>query len=122
MICPKCQSDTRVVSSRPHADDATVIVRRRYCVACPERFETQESTFDVVQRRTADRRSSPARYRRWAETATPEERAARWKLKRMRTSARAEAAETGKPLPEVLKAWGLTPSTPAPPRRSHPLP
>jgi transcriptional repressor NrdR len=55
MICPKCRSDTRVVSSRPHADDATVIVRRRHCVACSHRFDTQEGTVNIVRQRARKR-------------------------------------------------------------------
>lgn len=105
MICPKCRSDTRVVSSRPHADDATVIVRRRHCVACPHRFETQEGTINIAQIR-ANRTKRKQRER----AAQPEEvRKARNRRDYMRLEARKEAASSGKPLPEILQAWGLTP-------------
>ena len=61
MICPKCSAETRVVSSRPHADDATVIVRRRHCVACEHRFDTQEGTVDIARQRARKRRHQAAR-------------------------------------------------------------
>ena len=106
MICPKCKGDTRVVSSRPHAADATVIVRRRHCVACPHRFETQEGTINIAQIR-ANRTKRKQRER----AAQPEEvRKARNRRDYMRLEARREAAETGRPVAEILAAWSPPPS------------
>ncbi|MDQ2971491.1 MAG: transcriptional regulator NrdR [Rhodanobacteraceae bacterium] len=43
MHCPFCQNtDTRVIDSRV-SDDGATIRRRRECVACGERFSTQEN-------------------------------------------------------------------------------
>ncbi|MEO6968836.1 MAG: transcriptional regulator NrdR [Rhodanobacteraceae bacterium] len=43
MHCPFCQhTDTRVIDSRV-SDDGATIRRRRECVACGERFSTQEN-------------------------------------------------------------------------------
>lgn len=105
MICPKCKGDTRVVSSRPHADDATVIVRRRHCIACPERFETFESTRDVVKLR----KNSRAGKAQWVAETPADVKTEKNRVYGLRRDAKLEARETGKPLPEVLKAWGLTP-------------
>jgi transcriptional repressor NrdR len=41
MTCPRCQSPTRVVESRP-ADGGTATRRRRECTACGHRFTTFE--------------------------------------------------------------------------------
>lgn len=40
MKCPKCNSDTAVMDSRPHEGTTH---RRRECVACPTRFSTVEN-------------------------------------------------------------------------------
>lgn len=55
MICPKCKADTRVVNSRPHRDDPTVIQRRRWCDDCGHKFNTQEGTVDIVRQRSRKR-------------------------------------------------------------------
>jgi transcriptional regulator NrdR family protein len=96
------------VSSRPHADGAAIIVRRRHCMTCPHRFNTQESTLDVVKIRVARR----ARQAKWkdglGETYRERDRDQKRRQKHV-TAARAEASETGRPLPEILKAWGIAP-------------
>lgn len=103
MICPRCRSETRVVSSRPHVDDAAVTVRRRACAACPHRFETFESTINAARIR-ANRAREKARQR---AVTPPELRRARIKRDNLLRAARKEAAATGRPLPEILRAWDL---------------
>ena len=61
MICPKCSADTKVKDSRPHADDPTVIRRRRHCEGCGHRFETQEGTVDIVRQRSRKREARAAK-------------------------------------------------------------
>lgn len=103
MICPKCKGDTRVLATRAEMDGA-VVQRERACVTCSHRFPTFESTVNVVARRRAD--AAGQRVRRLAD---PETARARDKAKSIRRAARAEAAETGRPVAEILAGW-TTPS------------
>ncbi|OHV17127.1 hypothetical protein BK022_07465 [Methylorubrum extorquens] len=107
MICPKCSADTRVVNSRPHADDATVIVRRRHCTECPRRFDTFESTRNVVKLR----RNSRAGKARWAAEMPADVLAEKNRLYGLRRDAKIEAEETGRPLANVMRDWSLAPAT-----------
>ena len=47
MICPKCQSKSKVYNSRP-TDDGT-IRRNRECLKCSHRYATIEVSADVKQ-------------------------------------------------------------------------
>ncbi|MBB5762138.1 transcriptional regulator NrdR family protein [Methylorubrum rhodesianum] len=113
MICPKCKADTRVKDSRPHADDPTVIRRRRQCDGCGHRFETQEGTVDIVGTRAA-KRARAIRFRSRLGTEKYREMKVGWRL---RKAAAAEAAETGQPVAEILARWNgvAAPSRPASP-------
>ncbi len=113
MICPRCKSDTKVVSSRPHADDPTVIQRRRHCLGCGHKFNTFEGTVDLVRHR-ASVRERQARYR---EALGPEERSRRAKRDNTRAAARAEAAAANQPVGKILSRWNgvAAPSRPASP-------
>lgn len=103
MICAKCSGETKVVNSRPHRDDATVIQRRRACDGCGHRFNTFESTIDAVATRARKRRDNAS----FRAGQTAEQMAARYRRARLRQQARAEAAETGRPLDQILTAWGV---------------
>lgn len=102
MACPKCSGETRVVDSRPHRDDARVIQRRRSCDACGHRFNTQEGTVDIVGTRQAGRERA-ARYRTIRSPEQHDRLKADWRL---RKAAGLEARETGRPIAEILHAWG----------------
>lgn len=120
MICPKCSADTRVIDSRPHREDARVIVRRRVCQGCGYRFNTQEGTVDIVGRR-ASKRARAAKYR---SRLTPErhgELKVEWRL---RKAASAEAAETDRTVSEIMSTWkaDAKPARPPAPYRLPPLP
>lgn len=114
MICPKCKSDTRVKDSRPHREDARVIVRRRECEGCGHRFNTQEGTVDIVASRTAKR----DRAVKWRATRSAQQREALKADWRLRKAAGPEARETGKPVAEILREWGVA----APSRTASPNP
>lgn len=111
MICPKCRSDTRVIDSRPHEDDPGVVWRRRECVACGNRFVTQEGTINIAGMR-AKRRLSQAAYLARLDPAVKAARAARGNLQR---DAKIEAEATGRPLAEVMRAWDIKPAARAKP-------
>lgn len=112
MICPKCSADTKVVNSRPHADDPTVIQRRRHCLGCGRRFDTFESTRNVVKLR----QNSRAGKAQWVAEIPPDVLAEKRRLYDLRRDAKLEAAETGRPVAEILAAWGVAaPSRPASP-------
>lgn len=109
MICPKCRSDTRVKDSRPHREDARVIVRRRACDGCGHRFATQEGTIDIVARRKSVRAAEKARRQarpEWARAVDTE----RTKRRAILKIAQQEAAESGKPVEEVMRAWKVAPA------------
>lgn len=106
MICPKCSAETKVISSRPHKDNARVIQRRRACEGCGYRFNTQEGTVNIVSMRKSENR----RAREYFQRLTPEVRAERLARKLLLRSARIEAAETGRALPDILEAWNVPPS------------
>lgn len=112
MICPKCSAETKVISSRPHKENARVIQRRRVCGGCGHRFNTQEGTVDIVSLRKNETR----RAREYFQRLDPDVRAARLARKLLLRSARIEAAETGRALPDILEAWNVPP-LPA----SHPV-
>jgi transcriptional repressor NrdR len=112
MICPKCSADTRVIDSRPHEDDPGVIRRRRECVSCRHRFFTQEGTINIAGMRAKRRRAQAV----YLSRLDPEVKAARIAASNLRRDAKFEAAETGRPLADVLAAWGVAaPSRPASP-------
>lgn len=109
MICPKCSADTKVKDSRPHAEDPRVIVRRRRCDGCGHRFNTQEGTIDIVARRKSVRAAEKARRQsrpEWARAVDAERTKRRVILK----IAQQEAAESGKPVEEVMRAWKVAPA------------
>lgn len=99
MICPKCKADTKVVNSRPHADDPTVIQRRRACEGCGHRFNTQEGTVDIVARRRL-MRASRAKWRAAKRQAESHER-------QIRKFVEGEVAASGRPRAVVRQAAGL---------------
>jgi transcriptional regulator NrdR family protein len=112
MICPKCSVDTMVKDSRPHREDARVVVRRRMCLGCGHRFSTQEGTIDIVAKRAGDLKRFNRRKASW----TPEQRAYHLEARRLRRYAQQEAAATLRPLEDVLAAWKVPPDafSPAP--------
>jgi transcriptional repressor NrdR len=105
MICPRCKADTKVFDSRPEAD-GTTIRRRRTCVAadCGHRFTTWESTLDPTKARARKRRAQAA----WRARTTAAQRSEHWNEERLRAEARAEAAQTGQPVEEILARWSLS--------------
>lgn len=105
MICPKCSADTRVIDSRPHEDDPGVIRRRRECVSCGHRFVTQEGTINIAGMRAKRRRAQAAYLLR----LDPAVKAARIARSNLRRDAKIEAEETGRPLPDVMRAWNVPP-------------
>jgi hypothetical protein len=107
VICPKCSADTRVVNSRPHAEDAKVIVRPRHCTACTHRFDTFESTRNVVKLH----RNSRAGKARWVAEASADVLAEKNRVYGLRRDAKIEAEETGRPLANVMRDWSLAPAT-----------
>lgn len=121
MICPKCSADTRVIDSRPHDSDDRVIQRRRACTACGHRFSTWESTIDIAALRARQRRAQAA----YKLRMDPAVRAARVARSNLRRDAKVEAAETGRPLEDVMRAWDITPAArtkPASRPRRRPTP
>lgn len=115
MICPKCSADTRVVGTRPEMG-GKVIRRQRVCVdvACGHGFDSYESTFNVVARR--QRQAANTRIYRLVdpERARDQDRR-KAKGRALRAAAEAEAAETGRPLTEIMRAWDVKPSARAKP-------
>jgi len=103
MICPKCSADTRVIDSRSHEDDAGVIRRRRECVACGNRFFTQEGTVNIAGMRAKRRRAQAA----YLARLDPAVKAARVAASNLRRDAKIEAAESGRPLGDVMRAWDI---------------
>ncbi len=101
MICPKCSAETRVISSRPHKDDARVIQRRRSCDSCGHRFNTQEGTIDIVRRRKSIREEAAKRYARLSADKRAALNARRFTLR----VARDQAAEAGVSPDDVLKSF-----------------
>ncbi|CAO4171091.1 NrdR family transcriptional regulator [Methylorubrum extorquens] len=118
MICPKCSADTRVVNSRPHAEDATVIVRRRNCTGCARRFDTFESTRNVVKLR----RNSRDGKAQWVAETSADVLAEKNRLYGLRRDARAESADTGRPVADVMRAWGIEPTAGRRPLKKTPPP
>jgi transcriptional regulator NrdR family protein len=113
MICPKCSADTKVKDSRPHREDARVIVRRRECDGCGHRFNTQEGTIDIVRQR----QSGTRRMKRHKASWTAEQRKRCREAPTMREYARQEAEAANRPVEEILREWGLP--TLIPRRSSH---
>lgn len=113
MICPKCRSDTRVKDSRAEAD-GKVVWRLRGCIACGHAFDTYESTLNVVARR--QRQAAGTRVYRLVdpERARDQDRR-KAKGRSLRAAAEAEAAETGRPVAEVMRAWDIKPAARAKP-------
>lgn len=111
MICARCGGDTRVIDSRPHEDDPSVVWRRRECVVCGNRFVTQEGTINIAGMR-AKRRLSQAAYLARLDPAVKAARAARGNLLR---EVKIEAAESGRPVAEVMRAWDIKPAARAKP-------
>lgn len=107
MICPKCKADTRVLDTRTEPD-GKVIKRRRACEGCGHRFPTFESTLNVAKRRQRAAAATSA-YRAADPERAREQDARRAKNRSIRNMARAEAAETGRPLAEILKQWEVSP-------------
>ncbi len=103
MICPKCSANTRVVDSRPHREDARVVVRKRVCEGCGRQFKTQEGIIDLVSIRKNKVRRQQAHVRR----LDPAVRAARIARDNLRRDAKIEAAETGRPLEDILREWNV---------------
>jgi len=103
VICPKCSSNTCVIDSRPHEDDPGVIRRRRECVACGLRFFTQEGTINIAGM-PAKRRRAQAAYLARLDPAVKAARIARSNLRRD-----AKIEVTGRPLPDVMRAWNVPP-------------
>lgn len=107
MNCVKCSGETRVVNSRPHKDDATVIQRRRWCDACGHKFNTYESLTDDVARRarvSAKRTAEKARQRaRFSE----DDLAKRRERNRLYMEAYRHAQDTGRDVTEIRKEWGI---------------
>lgn len=118
MNCARCHAATRVLDSRPMDADPGIIRRRRVCEGCGRRSVTYESTLNPVRHRANARGAR----QRWRAKLSPEARAEKRRLHDLRYAAKRQAAETNTPLPEIMRAWDLTPTTPAPPRRSHLLP
>lgn len=116
MICPKCSADTRVVGTRPEMD-GKVIRRQRICVAvaCGHDFDSYESTFNVVARRQRQAANTPIYRLVDPERARDQDRR-KAKGRALRVAAEAEAAETGRPLAEIMRAWDVKPS-----RRAKPV-
>ncbi|MFC7663763.1 NrdR family transcriptional regulator [Methylorubrum suomiense] len=110
MICPKCSAETKVVSSRPHKDNARVIQRRRACEGCGHRFNTQEGLADLVRMRRNETRRATAYFQR----LDPAVRKARNARRILLRDARIEAAETGRAVSEILEAWNVPPSPASP--------
>lgn len=111
MICPRCKAaDTRVADSRTEADGVSVR-RQRICKApaCGHRYTTWETGINPFARLRAEADRSARRY-----AANPEYFRARAKARaperRLRDQAKAEAAETGEPLSQILERWELAPS------------
>jgi hypothetical protein len=104
----RCGAETRVVDSRPHKDDPTIVVRRRVCTECAVRVTTQESTVDVAKYRARNRRLS-AKHR---ATTPPDELAAKNRVyqsrHRLERAARDEARETGVSVDLVRARWGIS--------------
>lgn len=115
MICPKCKADTRVVYGRQLTTDPPVYERRLRCVseACDHRFMTHEGTTRLVKHR-----SNPKPRRRKTKADLEAQAKAR-EVYRLRTLARAEARDTGRPLREILAAWNVPP-TPFQASRNNP--
>ncbi|APX84587.1 hypothetical protein BV511_07605 [Methylorubrum extorquens] len=105
MICARCDGDTRVIDSRPHEDDPGVVRRRRECVSCGHRFFTQEGTINIAGMRAKRRRAQAA----YLARLNPTVKAARVAASNLRRDAKIEAEETGRPLVDVLRAWGAAP-------------
>ncbi|KAB7783458.1 hypothetical protein [Methylorubrum populi] len=110
MICPKCSADTRVIDSRPEMG-GKVIRRRRICVAvgCAHDFDSYESTLNVVARRQREAAGMRA-YRRANPERAREQDRQKAKSRALRVSAEVEAAETGQPLEDVMRAWDIKPA------------
>lgn len=105
MICPKCSAETKVVSSRPHKDDARVIQRRRVCESCGHRFNTQEGTIDIARRRKTVRDEASKRRAKLNEA----ERAALAERQSDLRAARDQAAKNGGSPDNFLRAFGAAP-------------
>ena len=115
MICPKCKAGTKLVYGRQITTDPPVYERRLRCVseACDHRFTTHEGTAKLVKHRVNPKprkRKTPAEAKAKAEAR---------RIYNLRTLARAEARETGRPLREILAAWNV-PQTPFQASRSNP--
>ncbi len=99
----RCGGDTFVVDSR--ASELNTIRRRRQCETCGTRVTTWESTIKptvvLKHRDTLARRG-----RRFWNSKTIEERREIKKRERAREAARAEAAETGRPVADIYQEWG----------------
>lgn len=115
MICPKCSADTRVVGTRPEMG-GKVIRRQRVCVAvaCGHDFDSYESTFNVVARR--QRQAANTRiYRLVDPDRARDQNRRKAKSRALRVAAEAEAAETDRPLAEVMHDWDIKPAARAKP-------
>ncbi len=106
MICA-CGGDTAVIDSRPvEVAGVAAIRRRRRCVTCRETFNTWESAVNptrTARELEAFRKAARLRY----EAVPLEQRAAAKKRERLRTAARAQAAEEGVAAADVYARWGL---------------
>lgn len=118
MICARCDGDTRVIDSRPHEDDPGVVRRRRECVSCGHRFFTQEGTINIAGMRAKRRRAQAA----YLARLDPAVKAARIASSNLLRDAKIEAAETGKPIAEVMRAWCVQPTARRGPLRNAPPP
>lgn len=114
MICPKCSAETTVVECRKYANGATSgLRRRRECVECGHRFTSLETLVVLGRaksqkpRQLTEEAAARKRARQAVQRAqrTPEERKAIAQRDRLRKMARLEAAETGRPIDEILAAW-----------------
>lgn len=100
MICPLCQSDTRVVDSR--LQDGNVIRRRRECEA-GHRFTTWEGTVNVASLIESRRKA----VRTWKAKQGDEKLQAMNKRYHTRRAARQEARDRGIPPEQLYREWGV---------------
>lgn len=99
----KCGGDTRVTDSR--TPDPRCVKRRRVCEACGESFATYESRDKPWQLQPAAKANAERMKAR--READPELWKARGRAQRLKRKAKEYAKESGQPLDQVFKAFGI---------------